>query len=947
MVGYRGVGGEIDGIRNPTLWARTGETVRITIVNGELMVHDIALEKLDVKSAQILDKGASTSITFKANGSDTYYCSLPGHRAAGMEGRLDVSDEPRVQPEGVAPDGERPAAQPGFRDRHAGELDGDRRCVRDRQRRRLPGGATRPARTGQAGTYWVSSGAARQRAQGHARVGAVPRHPSVCQLSRVRRRLRQHARRARARPTTSKVDLHHLRRRPAPRCGRPSSISRPTPARTSSSGWSTTRPARPTATYLKENPVGAHQLRPLPLPRRRSRSSSTRSRRRTSARCRRWIRSCTPACRASKRRSAMTRAEGLHGQARGRRSRTSCGRSPSRSTIAAGCGSPRRTPIPSARRKAQGNDRILILEDTNGDGRLDSRKVFIENLNLVSGIEVGFGGVWVGAAPYLLFIPDRGGDGRPAGPAAGAARRLGIPGHARDAQHVHVGARRLALRHARRVHALERRQAGRARRGAPAAQRRRSGGSIRPGTCSRCSPKGTSNPWGLDFNDYGHAFTTACVIEHLYHVIQGARYKRQAGQHFNPYTYDDIKTIADHVHWVGTQGAARRQQPLRRGRRRACARRRDDLPGRRQLARGVPRHDLHEQHPRARTNTDRLQRKGSGYAATHGPDFLKANDSWSQMINFRYGPDGSVYVIDWYDKNQCHSTNPDVHEKTLGRIFKISHDERPMGPGRSDEAVVGAARRPAAPPQRLVRAARAPHPAGARPRSEGARAAQDDAARQPRRDAQAARAVGAARHRRADASRTCWSCSATTASTSAAGRSSCWSRARQPSDAALEQFATMARQETSALVRLYLASALQRVPAEKRWDVVAGLLAHAEDRADHNLPLMVWYAAEPLAEQDAARADAGVRVAAAADFFVHGPADRGDPDARRAARPDGAAGTHHRRRGADRPVERADPGAQERAATTERRASRALKPIALCRFTPARSSRGSRRRRPA
>ena len=45
MLGYRGMGGEIDGVRNPTLWARTGETVPITIVNGEVMVHDIALEK--------------------------------------------------------------------------------------------------------------------------------------------------------------------------------------------------------------------------------------------------------------------------------------------------------------------------------------------------------------------------------------------------------------------------------------------------------------------------------------------------------------------------------------------------------------------------------------------------------------------------------------------------------------------------------------------------------------------------------------------------------------------------------------------------------------------------------------------------------------------------------------------------------------------------------------
>src|SRR5688572_7914265 len=103
MLGYRGVGGDIDGIRNPTLWARTGETVRLTIVNGELMVHDIALEKLEVKSTQILDKGATASITFKAKASDTYFCSLPGHRAAGMEGRLEVSDAPRTSSPGVAP----------------------------------------------------------------------------------------------------------------------------------------------------------------------------------------------------------------------------------------------------------------------------------------------------------------------------------------------------------------------------------------------------------------------------------------------------------------------------------------------------------------------------------------------------------------------------------------------------------------------------------------------------------------------------------------------------------------------------------------------------------------------------------------------------------------------------------------------------------------------------
>jgi hypothetical protein len=53
---------------------------------------------------------------------------------------------------------------------------------------------------------------------------------------------------------------------------------------------------------------------------------------------------------------------------------------------------------------------------------------------------------------------------------------------------------------------------------------------------------------------------------------------------------------------------------------------------------------------------------------------MAMNDSWSQWLNFKYDASGSVWAIDWYDKNQCHSPNPDVHDKTMGRIFKITHD---------------------------------------------------------------------------------------------------------------------------------------------------------------------------------------------------------------------------------------------------------------------------------
>ena len=72
---------------------------------------------------------------------------------------------------------------------------------------------------------------------------------------------------------------------------------------------------------------------------------------------------------------------------------------------------------PVRKPEGQGTDRIYIFEDTDGDGKLDSKKVFMDTLNLVSGIEVGMGGVWVGAAPYLLFIPIDEKTDKPAGPA--------------------------------------------------------------------------------------------------------------------------------------------------------------------------------------------------------------------------------------------------------------------------------------------------------------------------------------------------------------------------------------------------------------------------------------------------------------------------------------------------------------------------------------------------
>ena len=97
MLGYF----DKNGTRNPTLKANKGSRVRITMTNGETMTHDISLEKLGVKSASIIEKGATTSIEFIAEADDIYFCTVPGHRAAGMVGKIQVVKGSTTQKEVV------------------------------------------------------------------------------------------------------------------------------------------------------------------------------------------------------------------------------------------------------------------------------------------------------------------------------------------------------------------------------------------------------------------------------------------------------------------------------------------------------------------------------------------------------------------------------------------------------------------------------------------------------------------------------------------------------------------------------------------------------------------------------------------------------------------------------------------------------------------------------
>lgn len=91
---FVGVGGEIDGVVNPTLTADPGDTVSITVINGDGILHDLMIDEFSVSTGPLEQRDQQAAVTFMVMdaGEYVYYCSIPGHRQAGMWGTLRVGE---------------------------------------------------------------------------------------------------------------------------------------------------------------------------------------------------------------------------------------------------------------------------------------------------------------------------------------------------------------------------------------------------------------------------------------------------------------------------------------------------------------------------------------------------------------------------------------------------------------------------------------------------------------------------------------------------------------------------------------------------------------------------------------------------------------------------------------------------------------------------------------
>ncbi|HXD87246.1 MAG TPA: PVC-type heme-binding CxxCH protein, partial [Urbifossiella sp.] len=168
--------------------------------------------------------------------------------------------------------------------------------------------------------------------------------------------------------------------------------------------------------------------------------------------------------------------------------------------------------------------------------------------------------------------------------------------------------------------------------------------------------EGTSNPWGMDWrNTDGQFILCCCVIPHLFHIVPGGIYKRQAGASFNPYAYGYLNEICDHTFHKESGWAHAGLISL-------------DTPHIPEKYRNsVIFGSIHG----CSIKRNVLKPNGSTFTASRADDFLQSGDKNFRPINMKWGPLGDIYLIDWHDQNPCHQTNPDDWDYVKGRVYRI------------------------------------------------------------------------------------------------------------------------------------------------------------------------------------------------------------------------------------------------------------------------------------
>lgn len=464
-------------------------------------------------------------------------------------------------------------------------------------------------------------------------------------------------------------------------------------------------------------------------------------------------------------------------------------------------------------------DRVIILEDKDNDGKAESRKVFTDEVQMITSVEIGHGGVWLFAPPQILFIADKDENDVP-----DAAPEVVLDGFTVAEANYHNFANGLrwgpdGWLYGRCGHSCP---AKIGVPGTPDEDRVPMKGGI-----FRFNPKtkvlevlthGTTNPWGHDWDENGEGFFINTVTGHLWLLIPGAHLK-DSSPSLNPNVFDRLDMIADHYHF-DTAGGWQKSK----------AQSADAFGGgHAHIGMMIYQGDQWPDYWRGklltlnmhgrRTNVERLEPHGSSYVGKHEPDVFHASDPFFRGIDIRQGPDGNVFIMDWSDTGECHESTG-VH-RTSGRVFKVSYGD-----------------------------AKAPAPMVQPPCMNGKGALPKLWA-----DYQAGKVTSAMlttmladsnEHVRVWAIRLLtddWRLD----DMNGRVRMTTWDDAHEQ---LLQRFIALAKSDPSGLVQLTLSSTLQRLPVNKRLALASALAARANDDASRTLESMIWFGLGPVVEAD-------------------------------------------------------------------------------------------------
>ena len=310
-----------------------------------------------------------------------------------------------------------------------------------------------------------------------------------------------------------------------------------------------------------------------------------------------------------------------------------------------------------------GLDRITIHEDTDGDGAFDSNKTFVEGLNLATSVVTDQDGVWVLNPPYLLYYPDADGDDVPDSDPIVHLDGFGI-------QDTHSVVNSLCWGPDGWLYGAQ---------GSTVTSDVVVSGSddspiSRVGQLMwRYHPEqrryevfaeGGGNIWSCEIDGQGRLIAGTNDFHVAYFYLQGGFYKKNFGKHgalSNPHAYDYFMGIPS--------------------------------PGHRRISNAVVRYEGATLPPRyhdsliylgtlqGRVGAHDLELAGLHFQGTPIDAMLEAEDRWFRPVYFETGPDGALYIADWYDQQVNHYRNHEGNISKLdGRIFRLrAKDSRSLG----------------------------------------------------------------------------------------------------------------------------------------------------------------------------------------------------------------------------------------------------------------------------